>query len=134
MAKYSLFFVLFWSFISCQERSSSSTIEVQNLQAAEFKSLLEANVENNLIDVRTKGEVASGIINGAQHFDISQMDFKESISMLDKSKPVFVYCAVGGRSSMASMVFQEAGFEKVYNLSGGINAWRAAGFPIAELK
>ena len=48
---------------------------------------------------------------------------------LDKKKPVYVYCAVGGRSAKASKVLQESGFKTVYNLLGGFNGWTAAGLP-----
>jgi phage shock protein E len=43
--------------------------------------------------------------------------FEQNLSALDKSKPVFVYCAVGGRSSKAAQVLNKNGF-KVYNLTG----------------
>lgn len=134
MLKNTFFFLFILSVYSCQDGSTSTSGVVQNVEVAEFKSLLDANPEKNLIDVRTDSEVANGMISGALQFDLSKMDFKESISKLDKSKPVFVYCAVGGRSSMASEVLEQAGFEKVYNLSGGINAWQAAGLPLGKLK
>ena len=56
-------------------------------------------------------------------------DFKEKVNNLDKTKPIYVYCAVGGRSVKAAKVLQDAGFKAVYNLLGGFNGWVAAGFP-----
>ncbi len=84
--------------------------------------------------MRTDVEVAGGVIPNATQIDLSRTDFRESISSLDKSKPVFIYCAVGGRSSMASEVLEQSGFKKVYNLSGGITAWQTASLPVEKLK
>lgn len=126
------FFVLV-SFFSCTESSNSTTEIVQQVDAAQFNSLMESSPEKIIMDVRTDGEVAGGVIPNAIQIDLSRNDFRESISKLDKSKPVFVYCAVGGRSSMASEVLEEAGFTKIYNLTGGVNAWQQAGFPLQVL-
>ncbi len=46
-------------------------------------------------------------------------DFKQQVEKLDKNKPVFVYCAVGGRSAKASQILKESGFKVIYNLQGG---------------
>lgn len=126
-------FVLLAAF-SCTDSGNSNTGIVENIDAAQFSSLMESSPEKNVIDVRTDVEVAGGVIPNATQIDLSRPDFRESVVKLDKSKPVFVYCAVGGRSSMASEVLEQAGFEKVYNLSGGINAWQAAGLPLGKLK
>ncbi|MEZ4900830.1 MAG: rhodanese-like domain-containing protein [Spirosomataceae bacterium] len=45
-------------------------------------------------------------------------DFKQQVEKLDKNKPVFVYCAAGGRSTKASQILKEAGFKTIYNLQG----------------
>ncbi len=134
-----LFFTLF-GIISCggEKPASGSNEELSsaviNVDAVKFKELIEASPTKNIIDVRTDGEVAIGVIENAKQIDLSNPDFEGAISKLDKSEPVFVYCAVGGRSSRASEVFKNSGFEKVYNLEGGINAWQSNGFPISELK
>ena len=49
------------------------------------------------------------------------------MSTYDKSKPVFVYCKVGGRSSQAAAKLAELGFKEIYNLEGGIMKWEALG-------
>jgi len=55
--------------------------------------------------------------------------FQNEISRLDKSKPVFVYCLSGGRSSSAASQMRSDGFNEVYELNGGIMNWRAANLP-----
>jgi rubrerythrin len=42
---------------------------------------------------------------------------------LDRSRPVLVYCAVGGRSRAAAQIMAGKGFDEVYNVSGGFKAW-----------
>jgi rhodanese-related sulfurtransferase len=53
------------------------------------------------------------------------------VKTLDKTKPVYTYCHVGGRSSAAAKWLTEKGFT-VYNLVGGITAWQKAGRPVED--
>lgn len=117
------------SLIACSQAQ-----QIKNLDAATFKATLSKTPQRVLLDVRTNGEVAQGVIPGAIQADYSSPSFESSLSRLDKNKPVFVYCAVGGRSAGASAMLAQKGFKQVYNLSGGINAWRAAGYPTSTLK
>lgn len=80
-----------------------------------------------LLDVRTPNEYENGHIHGAKNIDINSADFDEQIGNLDPSKPVYVYCRSGGRSSNAMRKMQQAGFVEIYNLNGGIIAWENAG-------
>ncbi len=134
MFKSVIFLFLLLTIFSCTESGNSTTGVVQQVDAAKFSSLMESSPEKIVIDVRTDGEVVSGVIPNATQIDLSRNDFRESVSKLDKTKPVFVYCAVGGRSSMASEVFEEVGFTKIYNLQGGVSAWQQAGFPLQALQ
>ena len=83
-----------------------------------------------IIDVRTPGEVANGKISGAVNINYNSPQFKNEISKLDKDKTYFIYCAVGGRSSGARRVMNQMGFNKVYDLQGGISAWLSQGMPV----
>ena len=59
-------------------------------------------------------------------------DFKAQLEKLDKNKPVYVYCKVGGRSGQAAAQMQAMGFTAVYNLTGGMNAWNGAGKEVVK--
>ena len=48
----------------------------------------------------------------------------------DKSTPILVYCAAGGRSSRAASLLRARGYAESFNLSGGISAWEDAGLPV----
>lgn len=82
--------------------------------------------EGTILDVRTPQEVAEGIIANAQVMDFNGPDFANQIQTLDKTKPVYVYCKAGGRSGKASEMLSSLGYE-VYDLDGGMDAWKAAG-------
>ena len=83
-----------------------------------------------VVDVRESGEWSAGHIPNARHIALGQFD--KRLGELDKfkSKPVIVCCASGNRSSAACNSLRKVGFEKVFNLSGGIRAWSDAGLPV----
>jgi len=120
-----LFLLLVLSSISCTQ----TAVQAQSgkLNATEFESLLSKDKTVQLVDVRTPEEYAAGHIEGARLIDFYDTDFATRIGKLDKSKPVMVYCAAGGRSASAAEQLNKMGFKKVYDLTGGMRAWRAAG-------
>lgn len=98
-----------------------------DVSVAKFKELMETMPEAQLLDVRTSGECAEGMIDGALAMDIQGADFSRSLESLNKNLPVLVYCKSGGRSGRAMDIMEDLGFTKVFNLNGGITAWREAG-------
>jgi phage shock protein E len=86
-----------------------------------------------LLDVRTKEEWDAGHLPGAQRIDIKEDGFLDKAkATLDPKRPVLVYCRSGNRSKKASDLLREAGFSKVYEIEGGIVAWKKAGKPIEK--
>ena len=82
-----------------------------------------------LLDVRAATEFHDGHIAGAEHQFLGKL--LREIRGLDKSQPIVVQCQGGGRSAIATSILQRAGFN-VTNLSGGYNAWVAAGLPVTR--
>ena len=76
-----------------------------------------------LVDVRTPEEYKSNHLKGAQNICVTSDDFKEKVKMLDKNKPVYVYCNRGGQSAQAAIALKELGFTKIYDMEGGILLW-----------
>ncbi|MFM8565994.1 MAG: rhodanese-like domain-containing protein [Bacteroidota bacterium] len=103
--------------------ASSGILSAQNLDVASFE--LESK-KGILVDIRTPGEVAEGMIAGAKHIDFYDAAFMTKMSALGKDKPIFMYCRSGGRSGQAITKLKAAGFTKVYHLEGGIGAWTSA--------
>lgn len=125
----SIYFILFIGLVQC---TSAQNQKVEDLSIKEFKTLADKTPTKIILDVRTDGEVAQGIIPGAIQADYLGDSFQQKVASLDKNKPVFVYCAVGGRSSKAARQLADMGFKKVYNAMGGMNAWKAANYPVVK--
>jgi glyoxylase-like metal-dependent hydrolase (beta-lactamase superfamily II)/rhodanese-related sulfurtransferase len=103
------------------ETSSRLTLE----QLAELRS---RGTDIQLVDVRNPGETAQGTIAGAREIPLATL--AGSLTTLDRSTPVVLYCAGGSRSHVASSVLRAAGFTDVSDLLGGYAAWEAAGLPV----
>lgn len=111
---------------SCYSQSETAA----KLSADEFElAIMTKDVQ--VLDVRTAGEFKSGAIKNALQADWTNKDqFKDRIQYVDKKKPVYIYCLVGGRSAAAATWLREKGYKKVVELQGGINAWKAANKPL----
>ena len=103
----------------------------QDISAEEFHKLYTEK-GGQMLDVRTAGELESGYIPNAINIDFYSNTFEEKIKELDKTKPVFVYCAAGGRSGKAMHMMKSMQFVEVYNLSGGFPTWEAAGYEVQK--
>lgn len=99
-----------------------------NVNAVTFKKLIETK-PGQVLDVRTPEEWAEGVIEGAIKMNYYDKDFAKQLDKLDKTKPVYVYCKVGGRSGSAAKELEKKGFKLIYNLDGGIKAWDKEGYP-----
>ncbi|HAB89269.1 MAG TPA: thioredoxin [Bacteroidetes bacterium] len=86
-----------------------------------------------ILDIRTPEETQLGIIEGATIINLYDDDFEAKIQLLEKSKPIVVYCASGGRSSQAAAILAEQGFMEVYNLKGGLYGWQNEGLPVTKV-
>lgn len=108
----------------------SQSQNVTSLDVAQFEKQIKEKSDKIILDVRTADEFNEGHIPGAVMIDYYRNDFREQVNKLDKTKPVFVYCASGVRSSSAAKILAQSGFTQVYNLKGGINAWYRSGKPV----
>lgn len=111
---------------SKEANTEQSTGFAVDLSAADF-SRYTTDSTSILLDVRTHEEFQSGHLPGAFMIDYYQEDFADRISTLDKAKTIYIYCRSGGRSGRAMKIMQEQGFDRLYNLDGGIKAWTGAG-------
>ncbi|HET8838989.1 MAG TPA: rhodanese-like domain-containing protein [Flavobacteriaceae bacterium] len=93
------------------------------------KLMLSDNLQ--IVDVRTEKELKTGMIDGAENM-IYEENFKEKMQSLDKSQPVLVYCHSGRRSAKCAKILQENGFEKIFDLKGGIKGWIKEGEPLVH--
>ena len=119
------FLSIVFLFLSCSTSSTTLTAQTINKKVSktEFAELMKKNGAQ-LIDVRTPREFSNGFIEGAKNIDYNGDSFEKQMKKLDKTKPVLVYCAAGGRSENAAELLQEWGFKEVYDLEGGYNGWK----------
>ena len=74
-----------------------------------------------ILDVRTQGEYAAGHMPGA--IWVSDADYQNILSAMDKSASYVVYCASGSRSAMAVSYMEGAGFTSIFHLNQGLVSW-----------
>ena len=92
----------------------------------EFQTAIAAE-GMQLLDVRTLEEFEEGHIAGAVLVDVNESDFVDkAVAVLDKERPVAVYCRSGRRSARAATLLDMQGYV-VTNLDGGVIAWQAEG-------
>jgi len=82
--------------------------------------MLDAGEPLELIDVRTPAEREIATINGARLLDQA---YHDELVQLGPDTPLVFQCHHGIRSQNAAEYFRERGFRRLYNLTGGIDAW-----------
>lgn len=124
-----IFFVLLVFLI--QDLLSASLSGIRQLNAISATSLI--NHENAIVvDVREASEFATGHILNAVHIPFSK--FTDQVGKLEKYKdvPLIISCRSGARSGSACKQLKKSGFDKLYNLQGGILAWESANLPLTK--
>jgi len=128
------FLCLFLLFIiSCQNQGQRVPKEL-NLSPKAFEFNIAQTKDAIVLDVRTPEEVNQGTLPNAMVINFYDKDFQEQVATLDKNKTYFVYCKSGGRSAKACNELKKAGISKVYNLDGGITAWKKTNLPLDQHK
>ena len=93
-------------------------------------TLLINREDARVLDVRESSEFAGGHIPDAINIPGGKLlDRLHEIEKF-KDKPLIICCAAGMRSNKACRELKQKGFEKLYNLSGGVDAWNAASYPL----
>jgi hydroxyacylglutathione hydrolase len=100
---------------------------LEQISVDELQRRLSAD-DIQVLDVRREPEWMGGHIAEASWWPLER--FRISTPEIDPAAPLVVHCQSGYRSMIACSLLQRAGFRNVINLSGGLEAWRAAGFPV----
>lgn len=87
-----------------------------------------------VIDLRDNNAFSQGHIVGAKNIPHTRLSQEIADLAKYKSKPVILICDLGRNSASSGTLMRKQGFEKVVMLSGGIQAWRAAGLPLTSGK
>ena len=122
--------VLALNVVSAQKESGESSVAL--LGPVAFNKNLVDNPNYQLVDIRTPKEFNSGHLKNAVNIDFYDKDFLSKMSQLDKKKPIYIYCHIGGRSGRAARQLKNTGFVKVVDLKGGIVAWKKESLPLVK--
>ena len=126
------FIILIYSscLINAQTADSSKYL---SLEPYDFQLQYLRTDSARLIDVREFFEYKGNRIKDAVNIP-SSGNIEFSVDTIDKNYALFFYCSSGFRSKRISELFYEKGFRKLYNLEGGIVAWKRDGFPVEKGK
>jgi rhodanese-related sulfurtransferase len=103
---------------------------INEIDSAELQERVAAGEAILLLDIRTEGEVAQGVIPGAQHLPMHLIPLR--MSEFPKDKEIVLYCRSGARSYHACAYLAQQGYTNVVNLRGGIIGWARGGYEIAQ--
>lgn len=93
---------------------------MKSITVQQLKEMMDNKEDFQLIDVREAHEVAISTLNGL-HIPMGELPTR--MDEVAKDKTVVLQCRSGGRSGAMTSFLTQNGFDNVYNLTGGINAY-----------
>ncbi|OGH01998.1 MAG: hypothetical protein A2600_04630 [Candidatus Lambdaproteobacteria bacterium RIFOXYD1_FULL_56_27] len=105
---------------------------VEEISAEQAHQRMAKKNEVVLLDVRTPAEYEQAHVEGSLLIPVQ--DLQTQMGQLDKhkNKEILVICRSGNRSYTAAAMLKEKGFEKAFNVSGGVMSWYQAGLPLTS--
>ncbi|MCE0483143.1 MAG: molybdopterin-synthase adenylyltransferase MoeB [Methylacidiphilales bacterium] len=100
------------------------SVHVEEIDVEDVKEALDAGkipAEIDLLDIREDFEAKIAQIPHSRL--ISLADFSRRMHELDSAREIWLYCKDGARSAKAWKLLYDAGFRKIKNVAGGIDAW-----------
>ncbi len=106
-----------------QAQAAEQENAVPEITVKDLKQKLDAREDIGIVDVRETHEydVANLAPQGAKLIPLGELPSR--LHELNQEDTMVVHCKTGGRSAKAIRILQDAGFERVYNVKGGITAW-----------
>ncbi len=117
-----LFFNIFAGALGTSQVVSSEVTRLINHEAAK------------ILDIRKADEFEKGHIINAINIEVATLDEREKELEKYKNKTVVICCRQGQQSIRVVRDLKMKGFEKLYFLKGGINAWQNANLPLTKEK
>lgn len=101
---------------------------MRQLRVTEVHRWAGDTVEPLLLDVREPWELQWAVIqlDGVTTLNLPMGQIPQRLDELDPAQPILCICHHGVRSAQVVAFLERAGFESVYNLAGGIDAWSAS--------
>ena len=113
----------------------SYLLTVQQLRAGLMKAPSVSQKGFVLIDVRSSEEHLSGQIPGTDlNIEFREIKTRHREIGAKLGDHIVVYCQSGHRSNIAAETLADLGYTNVYNVSGSMDAWVEAGYPVAQVR
>jgi rhodanese-related sulfurtransferase len=97
------------------------------------QAVLLLNKEDAIVvDVRDQAEFSAGHLPNARHIPLKDIESRSGELKKFSKRPFILVCQSGKRSRAALAVLRKAGYERIFNLNGGLTAWTDAGQPLAR--
>ncbi len=103
---------------------------VKECTVEQAKAALDRGDPVHFIDVREDHEFAADHARGARHLGKGIIERDIETAVPDKDAAIILYCGGGYRSVLAADALQQMGYRNVTSMTGGIRAWREAGYPV----
>lgn len=103
---------------------------VKECTVEQAKAALDRGDPVHFIDVREDHEFAADHARGARHLGKGIIERDIETAIPDKDAAIILYCGGGYRSVLAADALQQMGYRNVTSMTGGIRAWREAGYPV----
>jgi rhodanese-related sulfurtransferase len=100
----------------------------QSIDSRTAQTLIKQRQDLLIVDLRESKELREGYIAGSKMIPVSALS--KGTMGLPADRPLLLVCAVGGRSYGVGQYFSSKGYPEIYNLKGGISAWKKAGLPL----
>ncbi len=99
---------------------------IKEIDASDLEARMAKDGDFLLLDIRSAGELAQGVLPDAEHIPMHLIPVR--MSELPKDKDLILYCHSGARSYHACAYLAQQGFDNAVNLRGGILGWARSGY------
>jgi rhodanese-related sulfurtransferase len=122
---------------------AEATAAVPSVSVVDVRGRMQGDPNTLVIDVRDSADAREASIPGAINIGYGNLLFAADNEvpeawrdprLQERARPIITHCVVGPLGAIAAKTLQDMGFTNVSYMEGGIEAWKAAGFPTEQSK
>ncbi|MDB5941130.1 MAG: sulfurtransferase [Ramlibacter sp.] len=85
-----------------------------------------------VVDIREPEEFSAGHVGGARNVPLGQFEQRLPEVVKNKTVPLILVCASGGRAVRAEAIARKLGYDKAQAMAGGLKSWKEANLPVEK--
>jgi rhodanese-related sulfurtransferase len=85
-----------------------------------------------VVDIREPEEFSAGHVGGARNVPLGQFEQRLPEVVKNKTVPLILVCASGGRAVRAEAIARKLGYNKAQAMAGGLKSWKEANLPVEK--